>query len=103
MFSMSEGMAEALTVIVELLVLAIPVVGVCFFVAWLVPRGIKPAPVSDLTLDVVEQLRVVQDQLEDAHARIDSAERLIAEQHEQLRHLDERPHRTMNVDHATPA
>ncbi len=47
----------------------------------------KAEPRPSLTLEVADQLRGLQAQLDDAHARLDFAERVMLEQREQLRAL----------------
>jgi hypothetical protein len=45
------------------------------------------APAANVSLEVADQLRGLQTQLDDAHSRLDFAERVMLEQREQLRAL----------------
>jgi len=50
-------------------------------------RRNEVAPAANVTLEVADQLRALQSQLDDAHSRLDFAERVMLEQREQLRAL----------------
>jgi hypothetical protein len=50
-------------------------------------RRNETLPGNNVTLEVADQLRVLQAQLDDAHSRLDFAERVMLEQREQLRAL----------------
>jgi hypothetical protein len=82
----------ALTVVMKLLFVVLPVAGVLWF-ATRTPTGrnllglAKKSGEEPLTLEVADQLRNIQAQLDDAHCRLDFAERVMLEQRDQLRAL----------------
>jgi hypothetical protein len=56
----------------------------------------RAAPTGGVTLEVGDQLRAMQAQLEELHARVDFTERLLVDQRDQLRALGvEPPHESL--------
>jgi hypothetical protein len=90
--SLAPWVAVLVVLVLKAALIVVPV-GATFWVLTRTAAGRRildrnePEVASGMTLEIADQLRGLQAQLDDAHSRLDFAERVMLEQREQLRAL----------------